>query len=226
MINSKSVKEKVFDLGADICGIADISQFEEAPEGFHPCDIYSECKSVIVFGVHFPQSTLDIKTNSPYTFVRSMLVSKVDTVSFQLACHLEKKGVSSIPIPSSEPYDYWDAKRKHGRGILSLKHSGYLAGLGQIGKNTLLINKNYGNMMWLGAVLTSIQLEADEIICDQYCDEECRLCIDSCPESALDGKTINQKLCRKRSHSFTDGGGWVLSCNICRQVCPQYNGVN
>ncbi len=159
MITSKSIKRKTFKLGADICGFAPVSRFADAPKGFHPVDIYPDCKSVIVFGARYPLSTLHAKTNSPYTLIRNRMVQKLDTISFTLADDLEKEGITAIPIPSSEPYDYWDTDRRHGRGILSLKHAGMLAGLGTIGKNTLLINGQYGNMIWLGAVLVPIDLK-------------------------------------------------------------------
>ncbi len=133
--------------------------------------------------------------------------------------------ITSIPIPSADPYDYWDSERNHGRGILSLKHAGSLAGLGKIGKNTLLINDRYGNMIWLGAILVSVELEPDPIAPYESCPQKCTVCIKLCLKNALDGTTINQKLCRERSTSCTDGGGWVLSCNICRKSCPNHNGI-
>ena len=130
MINSNVIKEKILQKGANICGIAAVARFTDAPKGFHPCDIYPDNKSVIVFGAHFPLSTLKARTNSPYTFVRNMMVETVDQISFQLSRELEQEGLVAIPIPSSGPYDYWDIEQHQGRGILSLKHAGVLAGLG------------------------------------------------------------------------------------------------
>nr|MDO8082586.1 epoxyqueuosine reductase [Candidatus Freyarchaeota archaeon] len=225
MITSKIIKERAVQEGADICGIAPVARFADAPKGFHPCDIYPDCKSVIVFASHFPLSTLQARTNVPYTFIRNMMVNKLDGIAFHLSQWLEREDILSIPIPSADPYEYWDPDKKHGRGILSLKHAGQLAGLGVIGKNTLLINDKYGNMIWLGAILVSINLEQDPLASYEGCIPECTLCIDSCPQHALDGVTINQKLCRERSISRTDGGGWVLSCNICRKVCPNHKGL-
>lgn len=226
MINSEIVIKKAIQKGADICGIASVTMFDDAPEGYHPHDIYSNCKSVIVFGSHFPLSTLKAKTNSPYTFVRNILVEKMDLISYSLSDDLEKEGINAIPIPSAEPYDFWDAEQNYGRGILSLKHAGSFAGLGLIGKNTLLINNRYGNMIWLGAVLISVELKPNPIAKYEVCNKKCTLCIDLCPQNALDGITINQKLCREYSLSCTDGGGCIYSCNICRKVCPNYNGIN
>ncbi|HUW45744.1 MAG TPA: hypothetical protein VMW50_08110 [Dehalococcoidia bacterium] len=153
------------------------------------------------------------------------MVDKLDWISFHVSGELETEGVVSVPIPSAEPYEYWDAGRNHGRGILSLKHAGVLAGLGVFGKNTLLINEKFGNMIWLGAILVSIDLEPDPIASYEGCISGCTVCIDSCPQHALDGITIDQKLCRERSISYTDGGGWVLSCNICRKICPYHKGL-
>jgi epoxyqueuosine reductase QueG len=225
MISSKTIKKRTIQYGADICGVAPVARFVDAPKGFHPCDIYPDCRSVVTFASHFPLSTLQAKINAPYTLVRNRMVDKLDWISFHLSSELEMEGVLSIPIPSAAPYEYWDSDRNHGRGILSLKHAGVLAGLGVFGKNTLLINETFGNMVWLGAILVSIELEPDPIASYEGCISGCTLCVDSCPQHALDGITIDQKLCRERSNSCTDGGGWVLSCNICRKVCPYHKGL-
>ncbi len=49
MIDSIFVKQKAMKLGADICKIAAVDRFKDAPKGFHPRDIYPECQSVVVF---------------------------------------------------------------------------------------------------------------------------------------------------------------------------------
>lgn len=224
MINANTIKAKAGQKGADLCGIAPVSRFGEAPNGFHPHSIFPECRSIVVFASRFPLSTLHSDSNSPYTFVRNKMVDQLDQISFSLSCELEKEGVRSIPIPSSVPYDFWDQEQSHGRGILSLKHSAELAGLGRIGKNTLLINEQYGNMIWLGAILVDIELDADPVLTTDIC-KKCKVCLESCPQNALTGVTINQKLCRAKSTACTDGGDWVLSCNICRKVCPHHDGV-
>jgi epoxyqueuosine reductase len=225
MLSSRTIKRKAVQDGADICGVAPVARFVDAPKGFHPRDIYPDCRSVIVFASHFPLSTLQAKTNAPYTLVRNKMVDRLDGISVRVSEELETEGVVSVPIPSAEPYEYWDAGRNHGRGILSLKHAGFLAGLGVLGRNTLLINEKFGNMIWLGAILVSVELEPDPMASYEGCPSECTLCIDSCPQHALDGITIDQKLCRERSSSCTYGGGFVLSCNICRKVCPYHKGL-
>src|SRR5512136_3085039 len=123
MISSRTVKKMITQYGADICGIARVVRFVDAPKGFHPSDIYPDCRSVVVFAARFPTSTLQAKSNAPYTLVRNKMVEKVDLISSHVSGELEAEGIVAVPIPSADPYEYWDASRRHGRGILSLKHA-------------------------------------------------------------------------------------------------------
>ncbi len=221
-MDSNYIKEMSYSLGADVCGIGSIKRFNDAPKGFHPLDVYSETKSVIVFGKQFSASLFEASTNVPYTFVKNESIKVLDCISIQITTAIESKGYKAIPIPSDEPYEYWDSENKHGRGILSLKHLAKLSGIGWIGKNTLLINKKYGNRLYLGAVITNAELIEDDLV-SNLCPENCNICLSSCPQSALDGITTNQKKCRELCIYVTDGGGFVYGCNICRKVCPFAN---
>ena len=223
---AEEVKKHARELGADLCGIASIDRFADAPVGFHPADIVPACKSVIVTAVRFPLSTLRSSSPAAYTFVRNKLVEKVDTLTFQLAADLENLGSCAVPIPSAGPYEFWDETRRHGQGILSLKHAAVQAGLGKMGKNTLLVNDQLGNMLWLGAILVDAGLTADMPADYETCAPDCRLCLDSCPAQALNGSTIVQSKCRSVSAKSTDGGGAVYMCNLCRKLCPNHNGIS
>jgi epoxyqueuosine reductase len=213
------IKELVYQLGADVCGIATVESFQEAPNGFHPTDILSDAKSVIVYGKQFSRGTFLAKSNAPYTMFRNQLIQAIDTLSTRLSLEIEEAGYIATPIPSSEPYEYWDTQQRHGRGIISLKHSAQLAGIGRIGKNTLLINEKYGNRLWLGGVITNLELEPDRMT-EPFCPPNCQICIDTCPQSALDETTIEQKKCREICFTNTEGGGWLIACNLCRIECP------
>jgi epoxyqueuosine reductase QueG len=100
---------------------------------------------------------------------------------------LEDLDIGCVPIPSDDPYEHWEPERMYGRAILSLRHAGYLAGLGVLGKNTLLINEKYGNMIQLGAVLVNVDLKGDSLAKYEVCITDCQICLDSCPQGALDG---------------------------------------
>jgi epoxyqueuosine reductase QueG len=220
VIDSGVLKEIVKRLGADLCGIASVERFKEAPKGFHPTDIYKDCKSVIVFIKRIPSESLFISNCIPYTYVNNVITQKVDELGFEVSLQLEKQGVMSVPIPSDDPYEHWDPESFYGRAILSLRHAGYLAGLGVLGKNTLLMNKEFGNMIQIGAVLVQAEVEEDPIATYEGCPSKCNLCIESCPVKALNGRTVNQQLCRSLSNFKSEKGYILKKCNICRKVCP------
>jgi epoxyqueuosine reductase len=225
LLKVDQVKTKAASLGADLCGIASASAFSGAPAGFRPDDIFPACRSVVVFACRFPSGSLDAKTFSPYTLVRNQLAHRLDSIAFDLALFLEREGVTAVPVPSSEPYDSWNAGMREGRGILSLKHAGVLAGLGRMGKNTLLVNERLGNMTWLGAVLTSADWPPDPAVPEPGCPDGCSRCLDACPQAALDGTSLVQKKCREIVYTSTEGGGTVIACNRCRTVCPMATGA-
>jgi epoxyqueuosine reductase QueG len=108
-------------------------------------------------------------------------------------------------------------------GILSMRHAAWLAGIGILGKNTLIIDPKFGNMIHIGAILLDVELEGDPMIEDaeKLCPEKCRICLDSCPTKALNGMTVNQLLCRPLSQFKTAKGYALENCNICRKSCPR-----
>jgi epoxyqueuosine reductase QueG len=225
LTDSKLVKEIVKGLGADLCGIAPTDRFTEAPKGFHPKDIYKDSKSVVVFAKRLPVESLFATSCVPYTYVNNIITQKVDELGFEVALKLEDQGIKAVPIPSDDPYEYWEPESSYGRAILSLRHAGYLSGLGVLGKNTLLINNEFGNMIQIGAVLVPVELEGDTIATYEVCPTDCSLCIESCPVKALNGTTVDQKLCRPHSNYRTEKGYILKKCNECRKVCPNYLGI-
>lgn len=218
-VYSKQIKEIANGLGADLCGIASIDRFGEAPAGFNPKDVLPECKSVIVMATRFTHSTLQAASTVPYTVVRNELSSKMNTMAIQLSNALEGLGVLAVPTGAIGPDEY-DKKTGKYRGIISLKHAGVQAGLGKIGKNTLLVNEKFGNMIWLNAVLTSAELEADPIAAYEGCIPGCSLCVEACPVKALDGVSMNQMDCWRHAFGEKDGGDWRIKCYTCRKICP------
>lgn len=223
-ISADQMKEKVHRLGGDLCGIASIARFGDAPAGFHPQDIWKGCRSVVVYALRFPGGVLAADSPSPYTFIRNKMVMKTDEVTFKLVEELETSGIDAVPIPSSEPYDYWDAGRRHGQGILSLKHAAVRAGLGSMGRNTLLITPEFGNMVWLGATLVAEDLTPDGLSLPEGCIAGCSLCLTKCPVQALTGSSIIQERCRSFAYQYTEGGEGVIACNTCRRICPRCRG--
>jgi len=219
------IKSTALEFGADICGIAPVDRFSSAPKGFHPNDVYSDCQSVLVFAKKLPVESLFASSCIPYTYINRIIIEEVDRLTLTLSRKLEYLAVRNVPVPSDDPSEYWEADRSYARGILSLRHAGHLAGLGVLGKNTLLINDRFGNMIQLGALLLNVKLEGDPIATYEACKEDCQLCIRSCPQSALDGKTVNQQACRPVSNFRNERGFVLKKCWECRRVCPNYSGI-
>ncbi|MEM1483329.1 epoxyqueuosine reductase [Oscillospiraceae bacterium PP1C4] len=216
----ENIKEIFLNLGVDVCGIANINEFTNAPKGFHPKDIYADCKSVIVFAKTLPKGITQVSPRIIYQHFNGMGPVELDRIAYLASIQIEKHDSAyAVPVPADGPYDYWDAEKMEGRGVISMKHAAVLAGIGTLGKSTLLMNSKYGNMLNIGAVLTNLDLPSD-LLAEEICIKGCRLCIDSCPAKALDGSGVNQKLCRKCAYESNARGFDVVNCNTCRIICP------
>ena len=225
MLDAAEVKAFALGLGARACGIADPARFSGAPEGFRPTDIYPDCRAAIVFLKEMPGDIILQENPIPYTHAAYQLYAELDRLGMDLCRFLEAKGARAVPVPADTPYLHWEPERSRGMGILSLRHAAVCAGLGVLGRNTLLIHEHHGNMVYLGAVLTSAPLQADPIRDGTVCPEGCRVCLDACPAGALDGATVDQALCRRQSFYKTPRGFDLYACNLCRRLCPLRLGV-
>ncbi len=103
------------------------------------------------------------------------------------------------------------------------------AGIGWLGKNTCVINQKIGSWLFLGVIVTSLELAAD-IPAPDRCGS-CTRCIDACPTNALiapyqldSNKCISYLTIEKRGSipdEMREGiGQQVFGCDICQDVCP------
>ncbi|MBT1702983.1 tRNA epoxyqueuosine(34) reductase QueG [Chryseosolibacter indicus] len=103
------------------------------------------------------------------------------------------------------------------------------SGLGWIGKNSLLLNKEHGSFFFLAELIIDLELEYDGPVKD-YCGT-CTACIDACPTDAIvdahvvDGsKCISYFTIELKEELPTDVKGkfenWIFGCDICQDVCP------
>lgn len=103
------------------------------------------------------------------------------------------------------------------------------AGMGWVGKNTCILNQKMGSWLFLGVILTSLELTADLPAPDRC--GSCTRCIDACPTDALiapyrldSNRCIAYLTIEKRgsiSEEMREGmGQHVYGCDICQDVCP------
>jgi len=221
-----AIRSMILGFGADVCGFAAAQDLADAPEGFRPTDIFAKCKSVIVFGIALPRGLAEVEMKLIYGHFNYKTCPEIDMIAFHTAKNIEASyGGCAVPLPSDGPYDYWDADKMEGRGLISMKHAAVAAGLGTFGKNTLLLNSQYGNMLILGAVLSELDLISDPPA-NNICMEDCNLCISSCPVGALDSSPVNQKACRINTYGTNARGFDTVNCNHCRIICPMKYGIN
>lgn len=103
------------------------------------------------------------------------------------------------------------------------------AGLGWIGRNSLVLRRDMGSYFFLATVLSTVELAPDSPMTD-HCGA-CRACIDACPTDAIaDGRMVDSNRCISYQTIENRGNipeplqphfeGWVFGCDICQEVCP------
>ena len=104
------------------------------------------------------------------------------------------------------------------------------AGLGWIGRNTLLLRKGVGSFFFLGEIICDLELPTD-LQATNHCGS-CTACVDHCPTEALsltgemDARKCISYLTIELKEDMPDSvrkeqlAGWVFGCDICQEVCP------
>jgi len=101
------------------------------------------------------------------------------------------------------------------------------SGIGWQGKNTTVINPEYGSFFFLAEILVSAELACDTPI-EDLCGG-CNICIQACPTNALyEEYKLDANLCiayhtienRNEIPDYIDLNNWIFGCDICQDVCP------
>ena len=103
------------------------------------------------------------------------------------------------------------------------------AGVGSVGKHTLLIEQGVGSWLFLGAIVTTASIEPSKVKESDPC-ATCTRCIESCPTDAITPWEVDARKCisyltiEHRSdidpNLYRKMGHWLFGCDICQEVCP------
>jgi epoxyqueuosine reductase QueG len=186
-------QEQGIDLFSEV-SINDLSDEDKASV----IQFFPVAQSVIVFGKEVPVSVYRMSKKEK---TRGMLdvAETLDNTAIRLATLLEKNQVPAKPVPLYLPVRINDGKVQ---GVVRLKPVAAAAGLGSLGKNTVLFNPRFGPRLLLSGVVTSrhvrktrktehIEKKNNVLACTG-----CGRCIKTCPEGALGPDGADAFRCR------------------------------
>lgn len=237
---TREIKEYALSHGAELVGVLSPEAIDATPEYWigwqvkqsskKTTDYMENPKSIIVLGyhafddIHEAQISHNGKIEYP-VYERMRLYTR------RVMRQLQKKGYNCIVYPFN----------------LSQKKMAQLAGLGAMGKNSLIINPEYGPWIRLQSILTDAPLLPDMEYTIDLC-KDCTKCIDVCPTGALTPFVVDPEKCligitekelvklidedlqftefrdipdevfREHMPRFTENS--VLMCTTCQKACP------
>jgi len=245
---SKLIKEEALRLGFDGCGISRATRLDEEADHLRPW-----LEGGMNGNMRYMARHTDKRTD-PRLLVEN--AASVITVIINYYSDQRQKDPSA-PVISKYIYgrDYHTVLKKklrylydfmkrnigpfRGRifaGSAPVLEKAWAArsGLGWIGKNTLLITQNYGSFVFIGEIITDIDLANDTPLPDDC--GNCTICLEACPTGALTApKMLDARKCISyltiENKGFIDEsmkdkmGNRVFGCDACQDVCPMNRNI-
>ena len=241
---SRQIKEKAFELGFSACGISAVRCLDEERDRLQNWISKGMNASMAYMANHFEMRLDPGKIEEGAKSVISVLINYYPS---------QKQADPAAPIIAKYAYgkDYHLVVKEKLNNLLIFIQSSVspccgrafvdsapvlerslakAAGLGWIGKNSLLISKEYGSYVFIGELIIDLELNYDAPFTGDYCGS-CTRCIDACPTSAIvSPRTIDARKCisyhtienkeevpepiRENLHNQ------LFGCDICQDVCP------
>ena len=214
--NYLTLKKITQDSGLDLFGVADISQVKQ--DFALSKKVLSKLDKAVSVGLRLSAAVLEEIEQAPtrlyFQHYRTVNVS-LDQAALKISNYIQRQGFLALPIAASQIVD-WQKQTAH----LSHKKIGYLAGLGWMGRNNLLVNKDLGSQFRLATILTNMPLKLDKPV-KETCGN-CHLCASICPAGAIKNNPLEfqhlkcfEKLKEFQKLRLTD----QYICGVCVRVC-------
>ncbi|MEA3420509.1 MAG: hypothetical protein U9Q97_02380 [Acidobacteriota bacterium] len=213
------IKRFALDRGFSLFGVADITGIKDE------FNIKKESLAGLDRGISLGKRLLDTiiediedKPTALYFHHYRQLNFFLDRKALLVASLIQELGFRALPIPASQIID-WEKQYSH----VSHKKVGNLAGLGWIGRNNLLVNKEFGARFRLVTVLTDMPLKPDEPV--EFGCGNCRECISVCPAQAIKEKCedFDHMACFEKLKEFRKNR--IVSqyiCGVCVKACAGF----
>jgi epoxyqueuosine reductase len=244
---TQSIKEKALEIGFDLVGISPVDSFPEnqfykewLARGFagemkymerepqkreNIKNVLPEAKSVICCGLNY-------NTDYPYSIDETDKTKGwISRYAWGEDYHGTVQNKLSLLLGFIKEITPEDLKARLyvDTGPVLDRVYGKYSGIGWFGKNTCLINQKIGSWIFIGEIITSLELDYDSPVPDRC--GTCTRCIDACPTGALlDPYVLDARLCisyltielrEKIPFQLRDKvGNNIYGCDICQDVCP------
>ncbi len=210
--------------GADLVGVASTDRFDETePDPERKARFFlGGGSAIIVIGLKVVDAVLDPLRGrpDPYSenfkgYLANYNYNLLDFIAVQTARYIEEMGYDAYPAQARV------TNREKDTGVFSHKPAAVWAGLGQVGKSSLVITPEFGPRQRLVSVITDAPLKCFDgplppngAICGG-----CKMCIEACPKQAIayDETTrvtrVDKVRCREAMNTFPQ-------CALCQGICP------
>jgi epoxyqueuosine reductase len=246
---------KATELGFDLCGIASVEglgdpenlrewlergyagrmQYLHDPRRTDVMRVLPDARSIIVCALNY-NTAAPLSTEAAAQAVGQQLHAWISRYAWGDDYHgiVGRKLEELLAAMRDYFSGSWEARTYVDTGPVSERRAAQQAGLGWQAKNTCLINERFGSCLFLGVIVTSLELtpsnEAYGAAATDLCGN-CRLCLDACPTEALvepylmDARRCIAYLTIELRDSIPEQlrapmGRQVFGCDICQDVCP------
>ena len=247
IIEAKHIKNIAINAGFDICGITMCQSFPTNRAAFD-----NWLKEEYDSSLHYMRNNIDMRfdVGQMVEGARSVIVCGVSYKSeisggysaadkckiASYACNRDyhktlKKMLKAMLRELQTTYPSLEARAFVDSAPILEKQYAVEAGLGWIGRQSLLVTPEYGTYVLLGELVLNAEVDEYDKPLERVGCGECRRCIDACPTGAIVKlMTIDTSRCischtiEAQPNSNINLNGWIFGCDECQNCCP-YNKI-